>query len=95
MRFLNFNKPSHIMAAWAALIASGAGFYIYTKNGIYIRRREQAIPSSTIPTKTNELSWEERIAQDEANAAKKGYKVNYRDIHQATEAKASDSSSSN
>ncbi|KAF9946391.1 hypothetical protein BGZ72_000370, partial [Mortierella alpina] len=64
-------------------------------NGIYTRRREQAIPSSTIPAKTADLSWEERIAQDEANAAKKGYKVNYRDIHQATtEANAESSSSS-
>ncbi|CAO3566241.1 unnamed protein product [Mortierella alpina] len=56
MRGLNLNKPSHIMVAWAALTATGAGFYIITKNGIYVRRREQAIPSSTIPAKTNELS---------------------------------------
>ncbi|KAF9984975.1 hypothetical protein BGZ75_003440 [Mortierella antarctica] len=94
MRGLNLNKPSHIMVAWAALTATGAGFYIVTKNGIYLRRREQAIPSSTIPTKTNELSWEDRIAQDEANAAKKGYKVNYRDIHQATADATAESSSS-
>ncbi|KAG0251736.1 hypothetical protein BG011_007416 [Mortierella polycephala] len=70
---------------------AGGSFYAFTKNGIYVRRREYAIPSSTIPAKTSELSWEERIAQDEANAAKKGYKVNYRDIHQTTAAAAAES----
>ncbi|KAF9284784.1 hypothetical protein BGZ68_004433 [Mortierella alpina] len=91
---LNLNKPSHIMLAWYAKTECSAGFYTITKNGIYIRRREQAVPSSLIPAKINELSWEERIAQDEANAAKKGYNVNYKDIHQATTEATAESSSS-
>ena len=33
---------------------------------------------------------EERIAQDVANAAKKGYKVDYRGIHETTAAEAKD-----
>ncbi|KAF9909435.1 hypothetical protein EC991_008574 [Linnemannia zychae] len=64
--------------------------YNVTKNGIYLRKRELAVPSETIPTKVNQLSWEERIALDEANAAKKGYKVDYRTIHEATAANAKD-----
>ncbi|KAF9123270.1 hypothetical protein BGW39_009137 [Mortierella sp. 14UC] len=65
-------------------------FYNITKNGIYLRKREFAVPSETIPTKSNQLSWEERIAQDEANSAKKGYKVDYRTIHETTAANAKD-----
>ncbi|KAF9353845.1 hypothetical protein BGX26_008400 [Mortierella sp. AD094] len=87
---LNLNKPSHIMLTWAGLTTAGFSCYALTKNGIYIRRREQAVPSSSIPTKVADISWEERIAMDEANAAKKGYKVNYRDIHKSTEATESD-----
>ncbi|KAG0012699.1 hypothetical protein BGZ82_002452 [Podila clonocystis] len=77
---LNLNKPSHIMLTWAALTVSGAFFYTVTKNGIYVRRREQAVPPP-VATK-GDMTWEERIAKDEENAAKKGYKVNYRDIHE-------------
>ncbi|KAF9099966.1 hypothetical protein BGX29_002577 [Mortierella sp. GBA35] len=86
---LNLNKPSHIMMTWAGLTITGALVYSVTKNSIYLRKREQAIPSETIPTKVGQLSWEERIAQDEANAAKKGYKVDYRNIHEATTASSS------
>ncbi|KAF9422401.1 hypothetical protein BGZ76_003791 [Entomortierella beljakovae] len=85
MAKLNLNKPSHIMLAWAGITTVGFSCYAVTKNGIYIRRREQAVPSSTIPGKVSDISWEERIARDEANAAKKGYNVNYREIHQAAE----------
>ncbi|KAG0070160.1 hypothetical protein BKA57DRAFT_503027 [Linnemannia elongata] len=90
MQKLNFNKPSHIMLCWAGLTITGALVYNVTKNSIYIRKREHAVPSETIPTKVNQLSWEERIAQDEANAAKKGYKVDYRGIHETTAAEAKD-----
>ncbi|KAF9405436.1 hypothetical protein BGZ94_003542 [Podila epigama] len=79
---LNLNKPSHIMLTWAGLTVSGAFVYTTVKNGIYVRRREQAVPPP-ITTK-GDLSWEERIARDEENAAKKGYKVNYRNIHETT-----------
>ncbi|KAK3806694.1 MAG: hypothetical protein J3Q66DRAFT_406832 [Benniella sp.] len=84
----NLNKPSHIMLAWAGLTVTGFSFYALTKTEIYLRRREHAVPYSSIPTKATEISWEERIAQDEANAAKKGYNINYRDIHRVSEAKA-------
>ncbi|KAF8918786.1 hypothetical protein EDD21DRAFT_448833 [Dissophora ornata] len=90
---LNLNKPSHIMLSWATLTVVGFSLYAFTKNGIYLRRREYAAPSSSIPAKTSEISWEERIARDEANAAKKGYSVNYRDIHKASEAAAASESS--
>ncbi|KAG0370562.1 hypothetical protein BGX24_001984 [Mortierella sp. AD032] len=69
---------------------SGAMFYNVTKNGIYLRKREFAVPSETIPSQVNQMSWEERIAQDEANAAKKGYKVDYRSIHETSTANAKD-----
>ncbi|KAG0045293.1 hypothetical protein BGZ83_009481 [Gryganskiella cystojenkinii] len=90
---LNLNKPSHIMITWAALTISGAFFYTLTKNDIYLRRRVQAVPSETIPTKT-EMSWEERIAKDEENAAKKGYSVNYKDIRESTATSSTSTSSS-
>ncbi|KAF9579049.1 hypothetical protein BGW38_004862, partial [Lunasporangiospora selenospora] len=63
----------------AALTFTGASFYGITKSGIYRRRREQQTPSSTISRP--EMTWEEKIKQDEENAAKKGYKINYREIH--------------
>ncbi|KAG0282875.1 hypothetical protein BGZ96_012745 [Linnemannia gamsii] len=69
---------------------AGALVYSVTKNSLYLRKREVAIPSETIISKANQLSWEERIAQDEANAAKKGYKVDYRGIHETSEASAKD-----
>ncbi|KAK3839925.1 MAG: hypothetical protein J3R72DRAFT_492257 [Linnemannia gamsii] len=87
---LNFNKPSHIMITWACLTVTGAMFYNVTKNGIYLRKRQFAVPSETIPSQVNQMSWEERIAQDEANAAKKGYKVDYRSIHETSTANAKD-----
>ncbi|KAI7827590.1 hypothetical protein BC939DRAFT_527073 [Gamsiella multidivaricata] len=91
---LNLNKPSHIMLAWAGLTITGFTCYALTKTEIYLRRREYAAPSSTIPAKATEVSWEERIAMDEANAARKGYSVNYRDIHKAaSEASASEDAS--
>lgn len=80
------------MAAWAGLTLTGLSFYILTKNEIYLRRREQATPYSAIPAKASEISWEERIARDEANAAKKGYNINYRDIHKASEEKVASES---
>ncbi|KAF9948202.1 hypothetical protein BGZ65_008233 [Modicella reniformis] len=91
---LNLNKPSHVMLAWAGLTITGFSLYALTKNEIYLRRREHATPYSAIPTKTTEISWEEKIAQDEANAAKKGYNINYRDIHRLSEAKTAGSEGS-
>ncbi|KAI1319129.1 hypothetical protein EDD11_004772 [Mortierella claussenii] len=93
MAKLNLNKPSHIMLTWAGLTLTGFSLYAFTKSSIYLRRREQAVPSSTIPAKATEISWEERIAQDEANAARKGYNVNYRGIQKASEEAASASES--
>ncbi|GJJ74559.1 hypothetical protein EMPS_06917 [Entomortierella parvispora] len=90
---LNLSKPSHVMITWAVLTVASASFYTVTKNDIYLRRRVQAVPSETIPTKTG-LSWEERIALDEENAAKKGYRVNYKDIRDSTAAVTSSTSSS-
>ncbi|KAF9927549.1 hypothetical protein FBU30_003095 [Linnemannia zychae] len=66
------------------LLIAGGFFYTIAKNKLYVKKREYATPSESIPTKSGQISWEERIAQDEANAAKKGYKVDYRHIHEAT-----------
>ncbi|KAG0269891.1 hypothetical protein BGZ95_001866, partial [Linnemannia exigua] len=40
----------------ACLTVTGAMVYTVTKNGIYLRKREFAVPSETIPTKVNQLS---------------------------------------
>ncbi|KAG0356288.1 hypothetical protein BGZ54_000780, partial [Gamsiella multidivaricata] len=89
--FKYMTSPSGRASSYSANVSTGFTCYALTKTEIYLRRREYAAPSSTIPAKATEVSWEERIAMDEANAARKGYSVNYRDIHKAaSEASASE-----
>ncbi|ORZ10977.1 hypothetical protein BCR41DRAFT_397863 [Lobosporangium transversale] len=79
---LNLNKPSHIMLTWAGLTVSKTTFTFAVGNKRAFKY---------YPNQTTEISWEERVAMDEANAAKKGYKVNYKEIYKASEEAAAES----
>ncbi|KAF9977576.1 hypothetical protein BGZ73_005559 [Actinomortierella ambigua] len=80
---LNLQKPSHIMLCWAGLTVVSIAAYASTKNAIYHKKREYNFEPLYQPME--ELTWEERIARDKENAAKKGYNIDYDAIRRKIE----------
>ncbi|KAG0231095.1 hypothetical protein BGW42_000512 [Actinomortierella wolfii] len=71
------------MVCWGALTVVSVGAFAMTKNAIYYKKREYHFEPSYPPKE--ELTWEERIARDKENAAKKGYNIDYDAIRRKVE----------